>query len=74
MIARIVIWSLADSMTSIDELRVHLPELPDDARWISNEPAERLGLIVFDDELPDLAGIQALIGVAPVVFEEYDVE
>ncbi|MGH3000706.1 MAG: hypothetical protein ACRDNM_15525 [Gaiellaceae bacterium] len=74
MIARIVIWSLADSMASLDELRVHLPELDDDGRWISNEHAERLGLIVFDDELPDLSGIQALIGVEPVVFEEYDVE
>ncbi len=74
MIARIVIWSLGDSMTTLDELRVHLPELSDDARWISNEPAARLGLIVFDDELPDLTQIQALIGVDPVVFEEYDVE
>ncbi|HEY2073256.1 MAG TPA: hypothetical protein VGG88_06750 [Gaiellaceae bacterium] len=74
MIARIVIWSLADSMTTLDELRVHLPELDEDGRWISNEHAERFGLIIFDDELPDLSGIQALIGVAPVVFEEYDVE
>ncbi|HEY2542494.1 MAG TPA: hypothetical protein VGH92_05525 [Gaiellaceae bacterium] len=74
MICRIVIWSLAESMTTLDELRVHLPELEEDGRWISNEPAERLGLIVFDDDLPDLTGIQALIGVDPVIFEEYDVE
>lgn len=74
MIARILIWSLYDSKTSLDELRAHLPELPDDNRWISNEAQERLGLITFGDELPDLGEVPALIGKEPEVAEEFDVE
>jgi hypothetical protein len=34
---------------------------------------ERLGLISFGDELPDLGPIPALIGDEPVVAEEFDV-
>ena len=74
MIARIVIWNLADSKTTIEELRMHLPQLPDDAHWISNDQAERFGLVAIGDELPNLGEIPALIGVDAVVFEEYDVE
>lgn len=74
MIARILIWSLGDSKTSLDELREHLPELGDDDRWISNDAQERLGLISFGDELPDLGAVPALIGQEPEVFEEFDVE
>jgi hypothetical protein len=61
-------------MTTIDELRTHLPELPDGDRWISNDSSERLGLVTFGDELPDLGEIPRLIGVEPVVAEEFDVE
>jgi hypothetical protein len=61
-------------MTNLDELRAHLPELPDDDRWISNDGQERLGLITFGDELPDLGEIPALIGIEPVIAEEFDVE
>ena len=74
MIARILIWGLADSKTSLDELRVHLPELPEGDRWISNEPQERLALIAFGDEMPDLGAVPALIGKEPDVAEEFDVE
>jgi len=74
MIARILIWNLADSMTTIDELRMRLPEPPEGAYWISNEVAERFGVIAVGEELPDLAEIQALIGVDPVIGEEFDVE
>ena len=74
MIARILIWSLSDSKTSLEELRAHLPELPEGDRWISNEPGERLGLIAFGDELPDLGEVPALIGKEPEVGEEFDVE
>lgn len=69
-----MIWNLVDSMTNLDELRDYLPELPDGDRWISNEAQERLGLIAFGDELPDLGEVQQLIGVEPVVAEEFDVE
>ena len=74
MIARILIWSLYDSKTTLDELREHLPELDGDDRWISNEAQERLGLIAFGDELPDLTEVRRLIGKDPEVAEEFDVE
>jgi hypothetical protein len=74
VIARILIWGLHDSMTSIDEVRAHLPELDGDDRWITNEVSERLGLIAFGDELPDLEELRLLIGKDPDVAEEFDVE
>ncbi|HET7568209.1 MAG TPA: hypothetical protein VFJ91_09480 [Gaiellaceae bacterium] len=74
MIARILIWSLYDSKTSLEELRAHLPELPDGDRWISNDAQERLGLISFGDELPDLGEVPRLVGKEPEVAEEFDVE
>jgi hypothetical protein len=74
VIARILIWGLHDSMTTLDEVREHLPELPGDSRWISNEVQERLGLIAFGDELPDLGELERLIGKEPDVAEEFDVE
>ena len=74
MVARILIWGLADSKTTIDELRHHLPELPDGDRWVSNEVTERLGLITFGDELPDLGDVPDLIGKEPDIVDEFDVE
>jgi len=74
VIARILIWSLVDSTTSLEELRGHLPELPEGDRWISDEAGERLGLISFGDELPDLGEVRSLIGKDPEVAEEFDVE
>ena len=74
MIARLLLWSLFDSKTTLDELRQHLPALPEGDVWISNEAADRFGLISFADELPDLGGVRELIGRDPEVFEEFDVE
>lgn len=74
MIARILIWGLHDSMTSIDEVRAHLPELDGDDRWITNEVTERVGLISFGDELPELVELRQLIGKDPDVVEEFEVE
>ncbi len=74
LIARILIWNLADSKTTVDELREHLPDLPDGSHWISNDLAERFGLFAIGDELPDLGDVPALIGVDAVVFEAFDVE
>ena len=74
MTARILIWNLADSKTTLAELRQHLPELPEGDAWISNEVGERFGLISFGDELPDIAGVVELIGVDPVIGEEFDIE
>jgi hypothetical protein len=73
VVARILIWNLYDSKTTLAEIREHLPDLPDGGSWISNEVDERFGLVTFG-ELPELAGLRELIGVDPVVYEEYDVE
>jgi len=48
--------------------------LPEGDSWISNDSHERLGLITFSDELPDLGEIPRLIGKEPEVAEEFDVE
>ena len=74
MVARILIWNLADSKTTLEELREHLPDLPEGSHWMSNEPAERFGLFAIGDELPDLGEIPQLLGIDAVVFEEFDVE
>jgi hypothetical protein len=74
VIARILIWGLYDSQTNLEEVRAHLPELPDGDSWISNDVTERLGLISFGNELPDLGELPRLIGKEPDVAEEFDVE
>lgn len=71
-IARILIWNLADSKTTLDEVREHISPLPNGA-WISIDAAERFGLVAFGD-LPDLGELRMLIGKDPEVAEEYDVE
>ena len=74
MLVRILIWSLYESKTTLDELRTHLPALPEGDTWISNAAHDRLGLISFGDTLPDLGGVPQLIGGDPDVAEEFDVE
>jgi hypothetical protein len=74
VVARVVIWNLADSKTTLEELREHLPELPDGSHWISNDVGERFGLFAIGDELPDLGDVPALLAVDAVIFEEFDVE
>jgi hypothetical protein len=74
VIARILVWNLFESKTTLDELREHLPTLPEGAFWISNEASDRFGLISLGDALPDLGDVQDLIGDEPTVVEEFDVE
>jgi len=38
-----------------------------------NDAQERLGLISFGDDLPDLGAVPGLVGDEPVVAEEFDV-
>jgi hypothetical protein len=77
MVARFVLWSLADSLVTLDELR---PELPIDESevWFTDELTERLGsFAVFPDAeaaaepLPER--LRELIGKDPDVFELFDV-
>ena len=74
MIARILIWNLFDSKTTLEEVREHLPDLPDGDVWIANPAQDRFGLISFGEQLPDLGRIPELIGDEPAVAEEFDVE
>jgi len=71
-VVRILIWNLADSKTTLDEVRNQLPDLPNDDVWIANEPEERFGLVSVGGELPDLQPLRELIGKEPEVAEEYD--
>lgn len=72
-VARILIWSLADSKTTLAELREQLPPLDEGDHWIANDAQERFGLVSTSDELPDLAAVRELIGKEPDVAEEFDV-
>ena len=73
MIVRILIWSLFESKTTIDELRDSLPELEEPSTWIWNEANERFGVMVFGEELPEaVAQARELIGSDPDVYEEFD--
>jgi hypothetical protein len=75
VIVRIFLWNLADSKTTLDELRVQLPKLEQRDAWLSNEAGERFGLVSFADEPPaELARVRELIGRDPDVVEEFDVE
>ena len=73
MIARILIWNLFDSKTTLDELRPQLPPLSDSDLWIANDAQDRFGLISFGEQLPDLERIRELIGGEPQVAEEFEV-
>jgi len=71
-VARIMVWNLADSKSSLDEIRGQLPSPTEGLFWISNEPQERFGLISLGETLPDLENLRTLIGKDPDVAEEFD--
>ncbi|MBD0330719.1 MAG: hypothetical protein ICV64_11535 [Thermoleophilia bacterium] len=73
-VARILLWSLADSKTSLDELRAQLPAAPAGSAWVSHEATERFGLISLSGALPDLTRVRELIGKNPEVGEEFSLE
>ena len=73
MIARVLLWSLYDSKTTVDELESQLPELVPPSTWVWNPASERFGLIAYGDRLPgDLEHVRRLIGLEPEVYEEFD--
>jgi hypothetical protein len=71
-VVRILIWNLADSKTTLDELREQLPPAGEGDVWIANDAAERFGLVTTGDSLPDLESLRDLIGKEPEVAEEFD--
>jgi hypothetical protein len=72
-VARILIWNLADSKTTLAELLDQLPQLDEGDYWVANDVQERFGLVSTSEELPDLAAVRELIGKEPDVAEEFDV-
>ena len=89
MVVRIVLWSLADSKTTIEELRRDLRDESVDAfaeveglrfkAWISDGSGERWGSFeLFESieatEQPLPANALALIGKEPDVTEVFDLE
>jgi hypothetical protein len=73
VVVRLLIWSLVDSETTIEELRASLPELEPPSAWIWNEASERFGIIAFGEELPEAVGwAQDLIGRDADVYEDFD--
>ena len=89
MIVRLVLWNLADSETTIDELRRYLRDESVDQFedveglrfkvWVSDEATERWGAVyVFESQeaarQPLPGRARQLIGKEPDVAEEFDVE
>ena len=74
-VVRLYLWSLADSKTTLDELREHLPPAVEPDVWISNDASERFGLITYGRTAAgELERVRDLIGKEPEVAEEFDVE
>ena len=69
-----MLWNLADSKTTLDELRAKLPALPEGDHWISDPAGERFGLISFSGADERAAEARNLIGKDPEVGEEFEVE
>ena len=85
MIVRLVLWNLADSKTTLDELRQHLDDAWEQApglrlrTWISDETTERFGAVELwesaeaaEQGVP--SHVRELIGKDPEVGETFDVE
>ena len=89
MVVRIVLWSLADSKTTIEELRRYLRDESVDAfaeveglrfkAWISDPAGERWGAFYLFDSLeaaeqPLPGNARELIGKDPDLAEVFDLE
>lgn len=74
MTLRLFLWNVADSKTTLAELRAKLPDLPEGDVWISDPATERFGLISFSGSLRGIGRIRDLIGKDPEIGEEFQVE
>ncbi len=75
MIVRLLLWNLADSKTSLDEVRSYIAASPN-RTWISDETTERFGVVELWESEPEAfpKEILDLIGKEPDIGEEFDVE
>jgi hypothetical protein len=75
VIVRLLLWNLADSKTTLEELRPRLEQSPN-RTWISDESTERFGVVeTWADEPGDFPPeIVDLVGKDPEIAEEFDVE
>jgi len=75
VIVRLLLWNLADSKTSLEELRPRL-EPGANRTWISDEATERFGVIeTWEGAAGDFPEeIRELIGKDPEIAEEFEVE
>jgi hypothetical protein len=71
---RFLLWNVADSKTTLDELRAKLPDLPEGDHWISDPGTDRFGLISFSGSLAAMGRIRELIGKDPEIGEEFELE
>ena len=89
MLLRLVLWNLADSKTTIEELRRYLRDESVDAfedvpglrfkAWILDEVSERWGAVYLWESREDAeqelpSRARELIGKEPDIGEEFDVE
>ena len=74
MIVRLLLWNVADSNSTLDELRAKLPPLPEGDHWISDPASERFGLISFSGSMHGVQQIRDLIGKDPEIGEEFELE
>jgi hypothetical protein len=89
MIVRIVLWNLADSKTTIEELRRYLRDESVDEfaeveglrfkAWISDPLGERWGAFYLFESREEAdqelpGGVRELIGKPPDLIEEFDLE
>jgi hypothetical protein len=73
-LVRFLLWNVADSRTTLEELRAKLPDLPEGDHWISDPGSERFGLISFSGSLNGVQRIRDLIGKDPEIGEEFQLE
>jgi hypothetical protein len=88
VILRFVLWSLADTTTSLDEIRARLPDEVDGAEdvpglrlkvWVSDEATDRFGAVELWEsreaaELASPGELHDVIGKRPDAGEELEVE
>lgn len=75
MTVRLLLWNLADSRTTLEELQAQLPDLGDGDHWISDPATDRFGLVAVSDSdsLDEVERIRDLIGKDPEIGEEFEI-